>query len=89
VLREISEELDEAWVRVLEGVIVSGVDAGVFDCPDPRASAWRLASLLDGLGLQVVLHRSTMKRSQMLEHARIAAAQELGLRRADFPDTRG
>jgi AcrR family transcriptional regulator len=88
-MRDISEELDEAWVAVLEGVIVSGVDAGVFDCPDPRAAAWRLASLLDGLGLQVVLHRSTMKRSQMLEHARTAAAFELGLRRSDFPGARG
>jgi AcrR family transcriptional regulator len=84
-LRAISEELDEAWVRVLEGVIVAGVDEGRFDCPDPRAAAWRLASLLDGLGLQVVLHRKTMSRSQMLEHARTAAAHELGLRRSDFP----
>jgi hypothetical protein len=41
-----------------------------------------------GLGLQVVLHNSTMKRSQMLEHARVAAAQELGLRRAQFPGAR-
>jgi AcrR family transcriptional regulator len=88
VLRDISEELDEAWVRVLEGVIVSGVDAGRFTCADPRASAWRISSMLDGLGLQVVLHRRTMSRSQMLEHARIAAAFELGLRRADFPRTR-
>jgi AcrR family transcriptional regulator len=88
VLREISEELDEAWVRVLEGVIVAGVDAGAFRCADPRASACRIASLLDGLGLQVVLHNSTMKRSQMLEHARTASAHELGLRRAQFPSTR-
>jgi AcrR family transcriptional regulator len=87
VLREISEELDEAWVRVLEGVIIAGVDAGAFVCPDPRASAWRIASLLDGLGLQVVLHNDTMHRRQMLEHARTASAHELGLQRADFPKT--
>jgi len=88
VLRNISEELDEAWVRVLEGVIAAGVDAGRFDCPDPRASAWRLASLLDGLGLQVVLHRKTMTRGEMLEHARVAAVHELGLERSDFPPAR-
>jgi AcrR family transcriptional regulator len=87
VLRDISEELDEAWVRVLQGVIEAGVDAGVFTCPDPRASAWRLSSLLDGLGLQVVVHRKTMRRSQMLEHARTAAAHEVGLARSDFPTT--
>jgi len=85
VVRDISEELDEAWVRVLEGVIVAGVDAGVFTSDDPRAAAWRLACLLDGLGLQVVLHTGTMKRSHMLEHARTAAALELGLQRSDFP----
>ena len=44
--------------------------------------------LLDGLGLQVVLHNSTMKRSQMLEHARTASAHELGLKRSEFPTTR-
>jgi AcrR family transcriptional regulator len=85
VLRDISEELDEAWVRVLQGVLEAGVDAGVFTCPDPTASAWRLSSLLDGLGLQVVVHRQTMRRSQMLEHARTAAAAEVGLDRDDFP----
>jgi AcrR family transcriptional regulator len=88
VLRAISEELDDAWVRVLEGVIIAGVDAERFDCEDPRASAWRLACLLDGLGLQVVLHRKTMTRAQMLEHARVAAVHELGLRRSDFPAAR-
>jgi AcrR family transcriptional regulator len=87
-MRAISEELDEAWVRMLESVIEAGVDAGRFECPDPRASAWRLASLLDGLGLQVVLHNKTMTRSQMLEHARVAAMRELGLRRSDFPRAR-
>jgi AcrR family transcriptional regulator len=85
VLRDISEELDEAWVRVLQGVLEAGVDAEIFTCADPRASAWRLSSLLDGLGLQVVVHRKTMRRSQMLEHARTAAAYEVGLDRADFP----
>jgi AcrR family transcriptional regulator len=87
-MRAISEELDEAWVRMLESVITAGVDAGSFECPDPRASAWRLASLLDGLGLQVVLHHRTMTRNQMLEHARVAAMRELGLRRSDFPRAR-
>jgi AcrR family transcriptional regulator len=87
-LRDISEELDEAWVRVLEGVILAGVDAGRFTCEDARASAWRLATLLDGLGLQVVLHRKTMTRGQMLEHARTAAVHELGLQRDDFPAAR-
>ena len=32
----------------------AAVDAGQFECPDPRASAWRLLALLDGLTIQVV-----------------------------------
>jgi AcrR family transcriptional regulator len=83
-LRKISEELDQAWVTVLEQVIKEGVDEGRFTCDDPAASAWRIAALMDGLGLQVVLHRSTMSRPAMLAHARAAAAAELGVRPVDF-----
>ena len=41
------------------------------------------APLLDGLGLQVVLHQGTMTRAQMRNHVRRAAALELG---HDLPD---
>ena len=49
----------------------------MFRCADPVASAWRLCALLDGLGLQVVLHQTTMTRSQMHKHVRHAASLEL------------
>ena len=84
-LREISEELDQAWIALLERVIRDGVTAKVFRTADPAGSAWRLAALMDGLGLQVVLHKGTMSRARMLEHTRSVAAAELGLRRDDFP----
>ena len=84
-LREISEELDTAWARVLEQVIRDGVDAGALKCDDPAASAWRLACLMDGLGVQLTLHTTTMTREAMLDHVRIAAAQELGFERAALP----
>jgi AcrR family transcriptional regulator len=77
-LRRISEELDNAWVEVLADVIAGGVATGAFRCPDPVASAWRLCALLDGLGLQVVLHHGTMTRAQMHKHVHQAAALELG-----------
>ena len=76
-VRRISEELDDAWVTLVGEVIADGVDAGVFRCADPVATSWRLCALLDGLGIQVVLHHSTMSRSQMYEHVRRAAALEL------------
>jgi AcrR family transcriptional regulator len=76
-LRRISEELDNAWVDLLAEVVTEGVTTGVFHCVDPVATAWRLCALLDGLGLQVVLHQSTMTRAQMHTHVRCAAALEL------------
>jgi AcrR family transcriptional regulator len=82
-IRRISEDLDAAWVEVLGEVITDGVEQGVFDCPDPVETAWRLSALLDGLGLQVVLHQGTMTRAQMRNHVRRAATLELG---HDLPD---
>ena len=77
-MRRISEELDVAWVQMLAAVIVDGVASGAFECEDPVAAAWRLCAVLDGLGLQVVLHNSTMTRGQMHKHVRRAAELELG-----------
>jgi AcrR family transcriptional regulator len=77
-LRRISEELDNAWVELVAEVIAEGVAGGAFRCADPVASAWRLCALLDGLGLQVVLHHGTMTRAQMHKHVHEAAALELG-----------
>ena len=77
-LRRISEELDNAWVALVAEVIAGGVETGSFRCDDPVASAWRLCALLDGLGLQVVLHHGTMTRAQMHKHVHQAAALELG-----------
>jgi len=84
-LREISEELDTAYVGILERVIADGMAEGRFTCDDPAAAAWRLACLMDGLGLQLTIHQSTMTREAMLDHARSAAAREVGLERPDFP----
>jgi AcrR family transcriptional regulator len=82
-LRRISEELDHAWVVLVAEIIAGGVAAGAFACDDPVATAWRLCALLDGLGLQVVLHHGTMTRAQMHKHVHRAAALELGY---DLPD---
>jgi AcrR family transcriptional regulator len=85
-LATISSEFDTAWVAILQDLIESGVDDGVFDCKDPHGAAWRLSALLDGLAVQVVLPRRTLSRRDMLEHARIGAAREVGLPRSAFPD---
>lgn len=77
-LRTILKELDLAWSGALETVIHDGVAAGVFECADPAGTARRLSALLDGLGLDVILHGGPPRR-RLLRDARIAATAEVGL----------
>lgn len=76
-LRGILGRLDRRWRSALEMVISSGVDEGVFACAEPAASARRLAALLDGLSVQVTVHRQ-LSRARMARWAWDAAARELG-----------
>ena len=78
-LRETSVKLNVAWQELVAGIISEGVEAHVFICPDPGAAAWRIISLLDGLVLQVVAHRTTLDRATMLRWARERTEVELGL----------
>ena len=80
-VRETSARLNVAWQELVASVIVHGVDTGVFTTDDADVSAWRVISLLDGLVLQVVAHRTTVTRELMLDWARRATEVELGLAR--------
>jgi AcrR family transcriptional regulator len=82
-LRTILKELDLAWSGALESVLHDGVTAGVFACPDPAGTARRLSALLDGLGLDVILHGGP-SRKRLQADARFAAAAEVGLSPTDF-----
>ena len=79
-LRDISEELDAAWNEMLLTVITDGVTSGEFTTADPHATADRLSALLDGLGVRVTLQRPGITRKHMIEHARVVAELELGLK---------
>lgn len=79
VLRATSGRLNLAWANLLERAIRAGVQDGVFRCDDPTGAAWRILSLVDGLALQVVAHRTTVARGDMLAWASFAAERELGL----------
>ena len=83
-LKRISQELDVRWKELLEGIIIDGVAAGEFTCADPNAAAWRLAALLDGLGVQVTVHDSAIDAAQLLCWVREAAVAELHLRADAF-----
>ncbi len=78
-VRSTSARLNLAWQGLLERTIVEGVAAGDFRCADPAAAAWRILSLLDGLALQVVAHRTTLGRPEVMTWATAFAEAELGL----------
>ena len=58
---------------MLADQIREGVDAGLFVCDDPEGAAWRLSALLDGLAVQVMVHRNLTKK-QLAPWVRGAAA---------------
>lgn len=86
-LKAISRDLDLRWKSVLQEIVEAGVAAGRFRCPDPEATAWRLAALLDGLGVQMTVHEDLISHEQLLALVRSAACAELGLPAGAFAAT--
>jgi AcrR family transcriptional regulator len=77
--------LDKRWRDELEQVIRSGVEHQVFTSGDPCLAALRLAALMDGLAVQVVLGEPDLAPQQMVGVWLDGAALELG---ADADDLR-
>lgn len=78
-LQRVSRDLDVQWKDGVAAILRGGVDTGEFTCPDPSAAAWRLTAVLDGLAVQVTVHKGVLSRRQMLAWVRAAAACELGV----------
>lgn len=78
-VRATREQLDRRWRRTLLEVIRQGHAEGVFSCPDPAAASFRLASLMDGLALQLALRDPDLTTARMIELWRQAAVLELGI----------
>ena len=83
-MKKISQELDIEWKDTLEKIIYEGIDNGEFTCSDPNATAWRLAALLDGLGVQATVHEGVITRRQLVNWVRSAACRELDLPEGAF-----
>ncbi len=88
-LKRISQQLDVRWKGGVEEVIRQGVKSGEFTCADPSATAWRLAALLDGLGVQLTVHEQIVSRDQLVDWVRAAACLELGLPSGAFSPRHG
>ncbi len=80
-LQQTSRRLNEAWQALVAALIDDGVAAGVMNCDDPDASAWRIISLLDGLALQAVAHGDLVAPDDATSWARRYAEDELALPR--------
>jgi AcrR family transcriptional regulator len=76
-LEAVSRRLDLRWKEALTEVIAEGVEQSVFDCDDPRGAAWRLIALIDGLAVQITVHRDLISQRTLGGWIRTAAAREL------------
>lgn len=48
-LRARAKTLSEDYLAHVEGLVRAGVEEEQFNCPDPRATAWRIILVLDGM----------------------------------------
>jgi AcrR family transcriptional regulator len=76
--RATREQLDRRWRGVLRDVVEEGRAAGLFDPADVDDSVVRLASLMDGLAIQLALGDPGMTPGRMVELWLAAASLELG-----------
>jgi AcrR family transcriptional regulator len=81
--RALRRALDARWRQTLREVIDAGIAEGTFTCPDPQATAVRLAALMDGLAVQVSLRDPDVPETRMTGLWLEAAALELGLDAAE------
>jgi AcrR family transcriptional regulator len=79
-VEQVRAELDARWRGLLRGIVVSGIEAGLFDAPDPDQAAFRLASSMDGLAVQGVLgDPPELTPDRMAQLWLAGAARELGV----------
>jgi len=77
--RATRESLDRRWRAALRDVIAEGSATGNFAPIDPEASVIRLASLMDGLAIQLALEDRDMTPQRLAELWWQGAATELGM----------
>jgi AcrR family transcriptional regulator len=67
--RAVRTQMD-AWRAVIEGVISAGAETGAFHVDDPRAVAWQLLGMVDGLNAQALVRwGGAADRGSLLAHA--------------------
>lgn len=79
--RAARESLDQRWRAVLRAVVDEGIASGDFTTKDPDATTVRLASLMDGLAIQLALSDPTVTVERFQQLWLGAASLELGVPR--------
>jgi AcrR family transcriptional regulator len=77
-IRDVTVRLDEQWRLAIQQVITDGVSSGEFTCPDPAASAARIAAMLDGLAVATQVRRA-LPRIRAARWVAELAAREVGV----------
>jgi AcrR family transcriptional regulator len=72
------QALDERWRSTITEIVRQGQASGEFDPVDPDAFALRLAALIDGLAILVVLRDPAVSRDRMFDLVMDSCARELG-----------
>jgi AcrR family transcriptional regulator len=67
------ERLDDRWRTTLSRIVEAGAESGEFAPADAHRAAHTLASLIDGLAVQVTLGDGTIAQERMLELSVTAA----------------
>ena len=77
-IRQSRQSLDDRWRSILARVIRNGTEQGVFSPENPDEAALTLASLIDGLAVQVTLRDATLNRHYMRQILIDAAERLVG-----------
>jgi AcrR family transcriptional regulator len=69
----------DGWRACLAGVLADGVRDGSWTCEDPAQSASLIVAMIDGIGLQAMLHPDEVTPERAAAWARRIAEAELGI----------
>jgi AcrR family transcriptional regulator len=83
-LRQTAQAYHVMWIDHFAEVLTEGAATGAFTCPDPRISARRITTLIDGLATQIVGLETTTAQDAATDIAGILAT-ETGLPPDAFP----
>ncbi len=67
------------WRAALADVLADGARHGSWDCPDPAEAASRIVAVIDGIGLQAMLHPGEVTPERAAGWARRIVELELGI----------